>query len=311
MDFSGVYRWGLDLIRTIQRIDSPLLTGFMKGVTFLGSELVCLLIILFFYWCVDERKGIRLGLTIIIGVWVNILLKTLLEQPRPFHLDPAVGIVEELSYGLPSGHAQLSLTLYLILASWGKDRRFWLPGILLCLLIGFSRLYLGVHFHTDILAGWVLGILTLVIYFRFRAPLEGLLIRRGLRLQLICAAALALLMNALHPEDIRLGALALGLGGGYALMLRCAGFSASGDSTGRGIGRAAVPALRYLLGCLGCVVIHMGLSHILPREYSPYYRLLQFFHYLLLGFWVVCGAPWLFMRLKLARSREASPDTPA
>ncbi|MDR1898744.1 MAG: phosphatase PAP2 family protein [Treponema sp.] len=283
----------------------------MKGVTFFGSEFAYLLILPLVYWCLDEKKGIDLGLTIIVSAWVNATLKVFLKQPRPFHLDPGVGIIREWGYGLPSGHAQMSLVLWVIIASWGKRRWFLGLGILLSLLIGFSRLYLGVHFHTDILAGWVLGALTLIVYFFSARPIEALLVRGGLRAQLIASAALALIMNTLHPEDITLGALTLGMGGGYALMVRHVGFSARDGFTGGKFRRALVLALRCTLGILGIVLIHTGLGNLLPQEASSYYKLAWFCRYLLLGFWIVCGAPWLFLRLKLAYPRESRPDMPA
>jgi hypothetical protein len=275
----------------------------MKGLTFLGSEYTYLLLLPLVYWCVDEKKGFRLGLAVILSTWLNAALKAVFKQPRPFHLEPSIGIISERNFGLPSGHAQMSLTLWGIIASWG--RRKWLYGIaaLISLLVGLSRLYLGVHFHTDLLAGWFLGGLVLTVYFLAALRIETLLILGGLRVQLIAAAITALLMNALLPGETTLGAVLLGMGGGYALMRRYAGFSASGTGK-RGPRRVLILGGRYLIGSAGVMLLYLGLRPLIPQSGSAYFKLISFCRFIALQLWIYTGAPWVFLRLGLAQRRE-------
>jgi membrane-associated phospholipid phosphatase len=311
----ALYRWGIDLIQEIQGIQSPGLTAFVKAFTALGTELLYVPALLLLFWCVDEKKGARLGFIIILSTFVNGFFKELLKQPRPFALEPSVGLAFEASYGIPSGHAQLSLCFALPLAIWlggsalarrrGGKAAIRLGAALFILGIAFTRLYLGVHFPTDILAGWLLGGLFLGLWFVLEPRATPLLEAGGLRPTLIAAAALAIAMNALYPLDRSLGGLFLGFGGGYALMRQRFPFKA---------GSGALPArlLRYVLGLAGGALIYQGLKLVLPGGdslfsalpfwgvASPYYELGRFVRHGLLGLWVSALAPRLFLGLGLA-----------
>jgi membrane-associated phospholipid phosphatase len=319
----ALYRWGIDLIQAIQGIQSPGLTAFIKAFTALGTELLYIPALLLLFWCVNEKKGARLGCIIILSVFINGFFKELFKQPRPFALEPSVGLAFEPSYGIPSGHAQLSLCFALPLAIWacgsGLARRsggamaIRLGAALFILGIAFTRLYLGVHFPTDILAGWLLGGATLGLWFLLEPRATRLLAAGGLRPALIAAALTAIGMNALYPLDRSLGGLFLGFGGGYALMRKHFPFNA---------GSGSVPArlLRYALGLAGGALIYLGLKQAFPGgdslfsalpfwgAASPYYELGRFVLHGLLGLWASALAPRLFLGLGLAKRLPGSAD---
>jgi membrane-associated phospholipid phosphatase len=316
----ALYRWGIELIQWIQGIQSPALTAFVKAFTALGTELFYIPALLLLFWCVDEKKGARLGFITILSAFANGFFKELLKQPRPFALDPSVGLAFEPSYGIPSGHAQLSLCFVLPLAIWagrsglarsgGGKAAIRLGAALFILCIAFTRLYLGVHFPTDILAGWLLGGALLGLWFLLEPRATPLLEAGGLRSRMIAAAAAAIGMNALYPAGRNLGGLLLGFGAGYALMRSRFPFCAAPGS---------LPArlLRYALGLAGGALIYLGLKRAFPGEdsffsslpywgaSSPYYGLGRFLRYGLLGFWASALAPRLFLQLRLA---EKAPE---
>lgn len=99
---------------------------------------------------------------------LNVLLKNFFLRPRP---DFPNAYYHESGYSFPSGHAMLSvlfygMTAYLIASqslSWKMQVRLWITAITLSLLIGFSRIFLGVHFLTDVLGGWAAGTVWLVV----------------------------------------------------------------------------------------------------------------------------------------------------
>jgi hypothetical protein len=284
------------------------MTGIMRGLSFLGTEYFYFALLPLVFWCIDEKKGIRLGILLILSAWINLSLKSVFKAPRPFDLDPSVGRAYEKTYGLPSGHAQNSLVFWMLIASWGKRKRFYGGGLLLVLLIGLSRLYLGVHFPTDLFAGWFLGILILGIYGIFGRFIEKLLLSGGMRLELIGAALLAFLMNALYPEEAIPGGFMLGMGAGYGLIKKHLHFSARKGLDGRGR-KFFIPALRFLLGMTVLVLLYRITGFLLPGESSEYYRLAGFCRFAFLGLWVYAGAPWLFLRLRLAAAGEADQET--
>ncbi|MFP3043340.1 phosphatase PAP2 family protein [Treponema primitia] len=312
----AIYRWGIDLIQHIQGIQNPGFTAFIRFVTALGTEYFYIPVVLLIFWCIDEKKGARLGFLIIFSALMNGFFKELLKQPRPFTLEPSVGLAFEPSYGIPSGHAQLSLCFWLPLALWISGSRFVksprqamairIGAVLFILLIAFTRLYLGVHFPTDILAGWLLGGLTLGLWFALEPRVTAFLDTGGLRARMIAAAIIALGMISLYPSDRSLGGLFLGFGAGYALMLQYFPFAAR-----PGISVAA-RCLRYILGFAGGVLIYRGFKVLFPGQgsifsalpywgaASPFYELGRFVRYGLLGLWASAGAPRLFLRFRLA-----------
>ncbi|MDR3192865.1 MAG: phosphatase PAP2 family protein, partial [Treponema sp.] len=268
--------WGLGIIRTVQSAASPPLTGFMKGVTFFGSASAYMLFLPLVFWCLDEKKGVRLGVTLMISILINMALKFALDQPRPFWeaWDPAVGMVSERFNGFPSGHAQNFLVMGIIAASWGGKKRHYALALFLSLLIGFSRIYLGVHFPTDLLGGWILGGLVLAGYFLLEDKVEALLVEGGPRIQRIAAATAAFVMILYRPQEELLmpGAFVLSMGLGYGFTARRLRFSAEGVFGRTGAARFLTLGARFIAGTAGMTLIFVLLGR-LDRGTSPYYPL--------------------------------------
>jgi len=322
---TGIYRWGIEIIRVIQKMENPVLTGLIKGITALGTENFYIPLIVIIFWWIDEKRGLRLGFLIIISAWINAFMKDLWKQPRPFHLEPSLGLAMESSYGAPSGHAQMSLTFWIPMAAWlcekpGRKRcAIWTGAVSFILLMGFTRLYLGVHFPTDLLAGWILGGIILVLWFFLRSRGEAILTQAGFRVQNITVAVLVLLMNSLFPLDRSLPALLLGFCIGYTLMKHRFPFGAKGEINGKKPGYR-IMAFRCLSGFLGLAILFIALRLILPGEgslfgsipiwgaASPFYELGRFIRYSLIGFWVSAGAPRMFQHMGLAEIPH-NPDT--
>jgi len=195
----------------------------------------------------------------------------------------------------------------------------WAAAIFIILLIGFTRLYLGAHFPTDIFVGWILGGIILFIFFVPGGHIEKLLTAGGARLQNITAAAIALLMNGLFPQDRSLPALFLGFCLGYALMKRRFPFSARGEINGKMPG-VQIMFLRCFTGFVSTVVLFLVLRLIFPGEgslfrdipvwgpASPFHDMGRFISYGLLGFWASAGVPRMFQRMGLAAAAEKDSE---
>jgi len=299
--------WGLDFIRTVQTVSFPALTLVMRIITAMGSFVIILPALLVLYWCAGEKKGLRLFLMFNISLWINMSLKFFFDQPRPFFegYDPSVGIIYERMGGLPSGHAQNTLVVFFIFASWVKKNWVYVFTSVLCFLIGFSRIYLGVHFPTDVAVGWIIGGIILCGYLLLNEKIETLLENGGFRAKVIASAALSFIMILYLPgkELLMPGGIVLGLGAGYCINIKYIGFS-SGASFGKaGIKKHLALFARLLLGIMGFALIFLAGSKLIPQN-SANYKLYGFILAAIGGFWVSAASPWIFVKLKLAGTEQ-------
>lgn len=151
-----------NILRLIQEfLRCPLLDTLMPKITALGNSGAVWVLAAGGLLCTKKyrRQGVLLLAGLALGVLVgNVCLKHLVARPRPCWLDPSVPllIATPQDYSFPSGHTLSSFIGATILT--GTDRRFGLAAIPLAVLIAFSRLYLYVHFPSDILAGAILGL---------------------------------------------------------------------------------------------------------------------------------------------------------
>jgi undecaprenyl-diphosphatase len=151
----------LDALRQLQ---SPALDAVMTVLSALGSEVVGVMLVVLLGWFAFQRRwGLAAALLLITGgaQVLNSILKGLFQRTRP---SPHLGLLPGQSFSFPSGHAMVSAAFYVFLAylGWrvlrGGWRVVWVGLIaLLVLLIGLSRMYLGVHYPTDVLAGYAAG----------------------------------------------------------------------------------------------------------------------------------------------------------
>ena len=290
-----LYTWGLELIHRVQVWRSPALDLAFRSITFLGNEGFYLLILPLLYWCIEARLGFRLSLLFFVSGYLNLALKELLAQPRPADLEQGINLIKETGYGLPSGHAQSAVVLWGFLAYAGKKRWLWAPAAALMVLIGFSRVYLGVHFPTDVLGGWLIGAVLLgaaVLILHFTAGRRARLPRWA---WLIVASLLAAGGIAVLPSKDTVSMIAAfwGFVAGYLLL--------SGTAAADTAGSILQRLLRFPAGLVVLLGLYLGLKALLPAEGQPLYLLFRFVRYALIGFWAGYGAPWLFRLLGLAR----------
>lgn len=158
---------GLMLIRTLQEYRTPVLDDAVYGLTFLGDPMILLLLAAVITLAINRGVGIKMGLALLAAVITYSALKVLVGDPRPYFLDPEVGVVSATGFGFPSGHAMVAVVFWVGLVLWmNTARRFaaWAIGLSVIAVVGMSRVYLGVHFPMDVIGGLVVGagVLTLV-----------------------------------------------------------------------------------------------------------------------------------------------------
>ena len=158
-------------------LQSHLPAALLSLISFFSAfgEAACAILILgTFYWCLDKETGLYIGVNIVMGgVW-HPLLKNIALRRRPYFDHEGIDLLRPLDshadlydiqaqgYSFPSGHSTNGPAVYGSLARRVKKRRICVLAVLLTFLIGFSRVAVGAHYPTDVLAGWSLG---LVIIF--------------------------------------------------------------------------------------------------------------------------------------------------
>jgi membrane-associated phospholipid phosphatase len=290
-----IFQWGLDFITMIQQIDTPLMVSFFRAITSLGDELFYLILFPFLLWCVDFYLGIKVGIIFLLSVYANAGIKEIFQQPRPFEILPEIQKVYATGYGFPSGHAQSSMVVWGSIAYLKKQIWIRILSILLILLIGFSRIYLGVHFPTDVLGGWLIGGLILGLsYFIFLKIKPGS-IPGNMIFKIVCITLFPMILLQFQSSPDIISSVAALTGVGYGLLLFHS--SIGGIRLGNWLQRF----LSFFLGVTGIGILYLGLKFILPSESQPFYQLSRFFRYLLIGMWISFGAPRLFIQSGLAR----------
>lgn len=154
-----------------QTLASPALTSVMYAASFLGSTLflaICGIAVFgVIYYLKRRRPAIIFAITTIGAGILIVILKSLFRRARP---EPFFDAILPASFSFPSGHALGSFCFYLVLAAIITARienrpvKFltWTTAILMVLLIGASRIYLGVHYPSDVVAGYAVGLIWVV-----------------------------------------------------------------------------------------------------------------------------------------------------
>ena len=158
---------GYKLVSTF--LISDFATPIAKFITnFGGAIFIITLMITLFILIKDKKIGLSIFLNLVIATTLNQLLKRILQRPRPTEYR----IIEETGYSFPSGHSMVSMAfygylIYLIYKYVENKYIKWTLIVLLSILIcsiGISRIYLGVHYTSDVLGGFLASISYLVIY---------------------------------------------------------------------------------------------------------------------------------------------------
>lgn len=154
--------WEFQFITFLQQNGNAFFDFLWSVVSMFGEELIMVGVIGALYWCFNKEFAEYMGYSLLTSTVVNGLIKNVVTRDRPFQSDDWQ--IENKKpdtaggYSFPSGHSQGSATLFSSLAIWLKRRWMTVIAIIVPLLVAFSRLYLGVHFPTDVIAGLALGV---------------------------------------------------------------------------------------------------------------------------------------------------------
>ena len=246
----------LTIIQFIQQFASPLLDRVFTVITMMGEELFLLGVVLIVYYCFDKQLGLFLCFSMLTTAAVNQGIKQLVRAPRPIG-QPGVRSLRVHTaggYSFPSGHTQSATAMFYSLYRYLERR--WLAAVTVAvgLLVGLSRLYLGVHWPKDVLAGLILAVVLSEICYRLykncKNPLPLFLLGFGI------------LLLAFYP---------LGMSDSYFKAIGCMGGLCVGcwfEQLCVKFKTAGVGVFKKVLRCLlggGCMaLVLVGMKYLLP-----------------------------------------------
>ena len=154
----------MEVLYFLENIRNPILDAVVSFVTLFGEETIFMAICMIIFWCVDKWQGYYLLLTGFAGTVTNQILKMTFKIPRPWVKDPKFTIVESAreaasGYSFPSGHTQTSVGMFAGISKANKNKALKIICIIMCILVPFSRLYLGVHTPLDVSVSIVIALL--------------------------------------------------------------------------------------------------------------------------------------------------------
>ena len=297
----------------IQSFRTPFFDVALILITLLGSEEFYLAFTSLIYWSINKAFGRRLIYLLTLSGYLNAFFKNWFDLPRPFQVDSrVVALTRGTSYGLPSGHAQLAVTLWGYIA-WALRRLGgWVvlvAGLVIALVI-FSRLYLGVHFPADVIAGAALGLMVLVLWLNYEARLSRLPAQFGHSVSLAAAISIPLLLLFLMPDDAEgYPAVAAATSAGILLGVNLGFFYEARYTRFACPGTVSQHVGRYFLGLILVLAFWVGLRLAFGLVEADYFVtiLLRFVRYALAGCALTWWAPALFVRLGLAAQESEKP----
>ena len=300
-----ILNWGIQVIKAVQTTTCAPLDLLAMFIHHVFNSAFYVVLIGIFYWGIDTKIGFKLGTTMIFSTSVNIAIKNFFAVPRPYIFDSSVATTAtETSYSFPSGHSQGAATFFPLFAGLQRSWKKWLKvlvGVCIPIIVALSRMYLGVHYPTDVIVGLALGFLIScgVLLFWDNLAIYVKPLRKSLKILIV--ALICFVLNTFYMEDTSYSALLFGFVVGHILITEKNSFSAKSGSTLQKV-------LRILLGFVIIAAIYLGLKFIFPGKESDLYQLFRFLRYCLVGFSATYLVPKFFVALKLASPISKSEE---
>lgn len=278
----------LQLVEFVQSFRTGFLDVFFSLITELGDETVFIVVVGLVYWTFSKSYGYRYAMIFLSSVILNEGLKELIARPRPYTTSSVTSVTPPTDgYAFPSGHAQNStIQAWLLNERFGKAKGFVRPALVIfVILVSVSRIYLGQHYLSDVIAGIVVASVLYGLYRVLATKVSWTTTQ-----SVLYASPLLLILLLVFPEKNLWISVAGMLGGtlGYVLEQRYIQFDV----------RATLPIqlLKFLLGIIVALGLQEGLKLVLPYANAGQMLtlVLDFIRYALLVMWVTLGAPASF-----------------
>ena len=292
------FDWEVRLMEWIQSWLGPVGTAIASFITLFGEELFLVAIVGFLYWCYDKEFGKFAGLNIITGIVWNPLIKNIFLRRRPYFDNPGIKCLKPVDssadimdigaqgFSFPSGHSTNSAVTFGTLAIYTKKRVFWIIAIVAPLLVGISRFSVGVHYPTDVICGWLLGVAIIALMTFLQNKIQKKWLLHLIVFVVSCAG-----LFYCRTNDYFTG---LGLMAGFFLAMEFEERFVKFETTRN--------VLSIILRMLGGFVVYLGLNALLKLPFSKEFLhsatmgayLIRTLRYTIVGFVAIGVYPMVF-----------------
>lgn len=275
--------WEIAILQALQHIRSPFLTSLMEAITAMAESLPLVIVIAILYWCGDKKKTVRIGWALLCSTAVNGIVKNIVKAQRPFQKGVVTPIRVETatSYSFPSGHTQTATSFWTSAMMIFKNKSMLILGCTMIGLTAFTRLYLGVHWPVDVIAGIIIGLIVVAIADKLYDSEKGFN-----RWHVIGVGILAFVFLIIPIErDLvkSVGAL-WGFVVGCYLEQNYIHFETKGSLKQQ--------LIKIAIGMGGVIILYSVLSFIFQKD-----LILAMIKYAILVLWLTAGAPYVFKRI--------------
>lgn len=263
---------------SITAFEHPIIDTLVTILSFISNKKIYFVIIPLIFWCVHKQIGFTLLYLQVGSLYLNEVLKDLVMLERPPNSS-------ESGYSFPSGHTQAAATFWGFLAVNVKKRIFTILSLLLVLLIGLSRIYIGAHWYIDIIGAIIISLFLIFMTVR---TLDWFGAMPDL-IKLLVAIFLPLALLAFSIESTWTCGLLLGAGVGYLLEQIKNRMEISSSFSKK--------AFAFIVGMLGVFAI-TSMEDLLPQS-----SIVEFILAIGLGLWITFIAPLLFVSLSIYKRK--------
>ncbi|MCC2536638.1 phosphatase PAP2 family protein [Bacillus cereus group sp. TH204-1LC] len=264
-------------------LEGSVLTALFKLVSIIANETLYLIVISISYWCVSKRKAFHMIVMLCFSGYIGIVIKEFMKIPRPYTYDGIQSLYEKsaASYSFPSTHVQLATTFWGSFMILCKKRIIWMIGIVFIILVSISRLYLRVHWLSDIIGAVLFSVIVVYLYTKVTMGLSD---RKFILLQrIILAVSLIMYVMTSQVDNLKLLGVLTGSTIGIMLENHFINMNESNDFK--------MQVVKTVLGLSILLVVQLLLKKVIPDMY--------YLRYVLTGFTITFLCPFMFHMLRI------------